>query len=331
MGSRALEFESKRFQFRNGELHAITSLGYSDGYFSLLDRRFADYCKGLSEYLERLSEVQKMAPGECPFCSMTFDATQRSYINKNGMHAFVRGLDAHHDLWDRGLIVTSNRNGWHLVSELIIPRAHVVDVSDALTAYPAVLDECLSRWRVHKTALAPVAKEYHVSIYHGLVVNKRVGQSVRHCHFHCYTTCHELRVLREWDRCVPICSVAVVPPFEVRASLDDHPTLMAKARLDVPTSSRSPSRLSANAMMTVFQVVTALQQGIFRSSPPGSVGWFLSHPPHDEGIFAAVPVHRHGTIQVFQGDRFRKFRRESIEQALKNAAHRVSNTLPVEC
>lgn len=315
----------RRYQFRNGLLEEAQPLELTRGSFSQMREDFLEYCRGMRSYLKRLANTAPADESECPFCSLRLDENQRAYVSQNGMHPFVDHPEAHVQLWKEGVIVTSNSMGWHLISELVIPRTHVTDFVSTLACSRKPLETALSRWYVHRLALRKVLSD-DVDVYHGIVINQKAGQSVAHSHYHCYTTVHPLIPLGAWLQLPAVGRLETLPAFDIRADLRDHPGLVGISRLD-KFPENVPDYLGiVGAMLSIADAFRQVQEDIYGSEIPASTGWFLTWPASRCLIHATVPLARYGTLQVFQGDRFLKFRPDIVLASLKDALGSVEVT-----
>lgn len=325
------QLKNKRYEFRNGILKELSLIDKVGEYFSLSQLNFLSYCRELTVYLDRLTEINKYSSQECPFCSFSFNDKQRAYINKNGSYPFVDILEVHRKYWNEGLIVISNKNGWHLVSELVIPRDHLIDFNSTLKYCKKIFDTCFKRWVLHRQEiLNNKDTSKNVSIYHGIAFNKRMGQSVTHSHFHCYTTSYPLIILKNWSRLLFLGQTMTKIPFEIRCSVDDHPNIIAIAKLD-----KMPNKIEHiinynSSFLEISKMFNIIQRELYGFEIPGSLGWFFLLKPTPLLIHVMIPIKRHGTIQVFQGDKFRKFKKDTIHLSMLNIINKLSKKLPLK-
>ncbi len=316
-----IPWECRRYKFRNSVLTEAQSIKSVKGYFYKSRDDFEEYCRNQNEYFKRLTNVDVSTDQECPFCHLTFNSELKAYINSKRVNQFIDQLDIHLRLWNDGLFIISNSSGWHLVNELIIPKDHSIDFDSALTCNQKLFKCCFSRWFNHRRNLLRILPEkISQDMYHGMVFNQRMGQSVDHCHFHCYTTIHPLISLCNWLEMPLVCRTKTKPYFEIRLSMDDHPNLIAICMLEnfKIDELEDFSREKIQVMLTITKLFRLAQEKLYGSEIPASIGWFLIPKPVPSLIHAFVPMKRYGTIQNFQGDRFRKFKPEIILSSISS-------------
>ena len=306
--------ECRRFEFRNGALTEVRPLVSAGGYLYQSREDFIQYWMDFDSYLRRLADGGSSEDQTCPFCSLTFSSELGGYVNPNRVHPFVDQIEVHFKLWESGVIVTSNSAGWHLVSELVIPREHVTALDSILERGHKLIQLCISRWYTHRRELSKILPVQAAQItYHGIVLNQRAGQSVTHFHYHCYTSIHPLIALSTWLEFPVIGRTVTTPSFDIRASGDDDPDLVAISVLDrFYQDELEAFEKVGTLMLSIARMFKGIQTRLYGFEIPASVGWFLLAYPKPYLIYAVIPMKRHGTIQAFQGDRFRKFRMDSV-------------------
>lgn len=325
-------FESRRYRFHYGKLTDLESLDQEGAYLYQSREDFLGYSRALLPYLGRLAGNATSNREKCPFCSFTIDHEQRAYTNPIRVHPFVDKVERHLDLWNKGVIITSNVNGWHLVSELIIPRQHFTELDPTLPINEKLIDSSILRWSTHQQELLRILQNVALKqCYHGLVYNQRAGQSVSHFHYHCYTTIHPLAPLSSWLKLPVVCRTATTPSFEIRISLDDHPGLVAICLADkLPLYTSEDFSGIVNLMQAVSTIFGIVHNHLYGAAIPASFGWFLLPNTNPQLIYAAIPIKRHGTLQAFQADRFRKFNRETIVTTVKDIFAREKGRFTID-
>jgi hypothetical protein len=67
----------------------------------------------------------------------------------------------------------------------------------------------------------------------------------------------------------------------------------------------------------VSRLVNRVSFALFEGSAPCSVGWFFVPYPTPCMIYAFIPLKRDGTLQAFQGAKFRKFDPNVIRASIR--------------
>jgi hypothetical protein len=223
-------YDCLRFVFHQGVLEANRPLQKSKGKFNQSRGDFLQYCGSLDVYLKNLANEGQER--NCPFCTLSLDNRQNAYINNQRVYPFVDHQDKHSKLWEEGLIVLPNYDGWHLVSELVIPRQHNTILDYDQEYFHSALDMCFHRWQTHKSYLTEILPRKIIKkLTHGIVCNQRVGQSIPHLHLHCYSTIHSLEAMPQWLGMSVVYATQSRPSFRIHVSEDDHPDIIAICQL----------------------------------------------------------------------------------------------------
>lgn len=327
-----IPIECRRFRFHDGVIKEIKPLKKVGEYYYQLRKDFLNYSKSFTFYLKRMSNKDIAEDYDCPFCSLTYDSQLNVYRNSSSTYECVDLANIHKQLWEEGLIIIPNLNGWHLINELVIPKDHITDGSLSRTSEHKIIESCLSRWLIHRRKIGEIFhKDSIQNAYQGIVINQQLGQSITHLHYHVYTTLHPLQILNSCWRFQRIGKIKTKPPFEIRISLDDHPELVAISLVNKAELHELDKILysSIGLMQEICYIFKAIIIQLFGFSIPLSAGWFLLFYPKPYLIYSIVPMKRHGTLQVFQGDLFRKFESKVLISSVKSALTKIHTNLPL--
>lgn len=310
-------YDRQRFVFHQGVLEASRPLQKSKGKFHQSREDFLQYCRGLDVYLRNL--VNEVQDRDCPFCTLSLNTSQNAYTNDQRVYPFVDQRDKHSKLWEEGLIVLPNYEGWHSVSELIIPREHCTILDYEQDYFHSALDMCFRRWQTHRSHLTKILPRKIIKkLIHGIVCNQRVGQSISHSHLHCYSTLHLLEEMPHWLGMPVIHTTQSQPRFRIHFSEDDHPDIIAICQLkERDVHDIEVIEKALRALLAVSKLVSRVSFALYEGSVPCSAGWFFVPYPSPCMIYAFIPLKRHGTLQSFQGDRFHKFNPNVIRASIR--------------
>jgi hypothetical protein len=314
---KSTSYDCQRFVFHQGVLEASRPLQKSKGKFHQSREDFLQYCRDLDVYLRNL--VNEIQDRECPFCTLSLNNRQNAYTNDQRAYPFVDHRAQHSKLWEEGLIVLPNYEGWHSVSELVIPRKHFAILDYEQEYFNAALDMCFRRWQTHRSHLTKILpRKINKKLIHGIVCNQRVGQSISHSHFHCYSSLHLLEEMPRWLRMPVIHTTQSQPPFRIHLSEDDHPDIIAICQLkERDVHDIEVIEKALRDLLAVSKLVSNVSFALYERSVPCSVGWFFVPYPSPCLIYAFIPLKRHGTLQSFQGDRFHKFSPNVIRASIR--------------
>lgn len=275
---------------------------------------FVKYTSNFGNYIKRLSGKNQDSSEDCVFCEFDLNITDGYYEKDDGREIFVAESSVHERIWDSGLILTYNPNGWHIINELILPRRH--EKMDHIITY---LDEIFtiasSRWELYEEELESIHGINVDDLRYALVANVRSGQSVDHAHTHCYVSDYDVPDL--FNKTVSVCDLRV---RSLSANLSfaplDHPPIVIEMNPDCCV----PESLLAGAIQEATEIAVRLLVELFETLPPMSIGCFYS-----DGKYTVIsyPIQRRGTIQHFQEGRFQKFSTTGVQATLRERLKRL--------
>lgn len=284
-----------------------TSLGLTKN-----NRSFCDYMSKNKNYVDRLAKNNSKSTNNCPFCKFKIEPQNRQYSKGNREEQFVSTLKTHQSLWNKGLILTYNPSGWHLINELIISRAHVSN--ERLTKKGEKwLPVARSRWGHHRIGLKELNKGINMKdIHHGVAVNLRAGQSINHGHIHCFTSIHERKMYLSARE--PIISEKI-KNYEVDAYI--VPFNIPRVIIEI-----SPENID-NMMDSVATVVEFSINAFINSftdlcswNPPATISVFTK-PDKNKYELIYHPMQRIGIMEHCYENIFHKFKTEKVAEVLK--------------
>ncbi|WP_147124214.1 hypothetical protein [Shimia ponticola] len=300
---------NRRFEFQRGELLTISDLGQTGSDFTQKKPNARSFWRSHIAKWRSLVDDPVDDP-KCLFCSFSLDKINQQYGSLNGNREFVTSLDEHCNFWRNGLWVVAKPNGWHLINELIGPINHLTRIED-FDSFGDVFEIAAGRWRAHQIGLDSSASINKRSIYHGLVVNRKAGQSIEHLHFHCYTSQHPERFLDLFCDQNQLKNFDFGFPGSAFVSSDDFPHLGFSIPIDDLFLSESES---IEIVASLTNLLFACYSQLFSSVPPGSFGFFFRPKASQHKlVLIYCPLQWHGTIQSFQGSKFFQFDHASIK------------------
>lgn len=300
----------RRFRFEGGTITEQTSLDSSKFGLTKTETDLSGYFEDMPSYLERLvGGTSSGSEEDCIFCSFKLDSDNGRYSTTTGGEPLVASVSEHQRLWDDGVVLTYNPNGWHLVNEILFPKYHTKNDDFLESDLTASLQSAFDQWQRHTSGLKSTTVS-ESDYYHGVVMNLRSGQSISHAHIHCYTSAHTRRDFNDQR----------IPLFSIEAN--SWRALSTAVPFDHPRLEFSISEIPAGGSFAMPEVMSILAlaakqtyEDLMGTVPPMSLGWF-TQPTTGRYTILIHPMQRRGTVQAFQSVRLHKFDKETVNDTL---------------
>lgn len=295
-----------RYRFKNDTLVEESPI-YQGAHSATMDRSdFREYLETFSTYLNRLGRFDTSSDSMCTFCDFELDLDRGCYVVNDHVEKFVSTTQNHQEIWQDGLILTYNPNGWHLINELIIPRTHTNMIDHLLDDTKQIFSLSYARWKRHSTAIKSEYADSDIDYYHAAVVNLGAGQSVWHAHTHCYTSDFNRAEYRNDE--IPLVDVKTEhSQVEISVVPLDHPRLVYTMNIESVENSDQVS----HSIHRLFKIGIEVMESLFDMIPPMSIGWFCSQDFSDLQMIIH-PMQRTGTAQVFHKPLLHKFSTQTV-------------------